>query len=229
MYGKHLSFRNTVSLGREKRYLLTCQLNWEQESAKKLHNESLCFWCACAVSNIKFKASLYTEGIPAPVSCASFLRIKHQAPQPQCDHCVRFLLFQNNVVLSTVFERHLQLEDMALLYWTYSALASWDTAGRSIELNWETTDVPVGHRHPYCVAPHTETFWKVRKARTRVTRHKSLVWTSWPITLTKCSYLLPQWGLPHLKATWEEEAQLPEPRLCVNNWSDDIISIHLGG
>lgn len=43
-----------------------------------------------------------------------------------------------------VFGRHSELRDIARRYCKYSALASWDVAGRGVELDWAITNVPVG-------------------------------------------------------------------------------------
>lgn len=84
--------------------------------------------------------------MPAPLSCTSSLWINHQAPGNRSVTTMWGAFFPETMkVCPIVFGRHLQLEDIALFYWKYSALASWDMAGRGIELDWAITDVPVGH------------------------------------------------------------------------------------
>ena len=80
--------------------------------------------------------------MPAPLSRTS----SHQAPGNHNVTTMWGAFFPETMKFCPiVFGRHLQLQDIALFYWKYSALASWDMAGRAVELDWAITDVPVGH------------------------------------------------------------------------------------
>lgn len=84
--------------------------------------------------------------MPAPLSCTSSLWINHQAPGNHNVTAMWGAFFPETMEFCPfVFGRHLQLEDIALFYFKYPALASWDMAGSGVELDWAITNVPVGH------------------------------------------------------------------------------------
>ena len=130
-----------------------------------------------------FKESSFTGMMPAPLSCTSSQWINHQAPGNHNVTTMWGAFFPETMEFCPiVFGRHLQLQDIALFYWKYSALASWDMAGRAVELDWAITDVPVGHWDILSGAgrgggSHFER-WRRHKCISQ-----SWVWVSWPITL----------------------------------------------
>lgn len=176
-----------------------------------------------------FKESSFTGMMPAPFSCTSSQWINHQAPGNHNVTTMWGAFFPETMKFCPiVFGRHLQLQDIALFYWKYSALASWDMARRAVELDWAITDVPVGHWDILSWAgrgggAHFER-WRRRKCISQ----------SWVTELTHYAVSRSQVlsrGLPHLQVTGLRGTQLPELRLFVLitiRW-DEMFSVLLAG